>query len=152
MNDESIIITDETKAIVEHYLAKRRKAYERRHPEATNVQPVFIQGEPTIKDYIDEMWAWHQQTFKGQTAAKTLLHLREEVEEAIKSPRDPEEYADILMTFISAMLLAGFTIDQIINEMFAKLRVCKRSKWYLSDQGYYKRMKPTFYMAVKEEI
>ena len=82
--------------------------------------------------FWDMLSEWSQATF-GTDAERgpvgPLKHLAKEVQECLADPSDLEEYADCLFLVFDATRRAGFTFDQLVEAVFAKLAKNKRREW-----------------------
>lgn len=75
---------------------------------------------------------WSNQVFGSITERGPmglLKHLRKEVEEVIDNPGDLMEYADCMTLVMDATRRAGFTFDQLVEAMFAKLEINRAREW-----------------------
>lgn len=75
---------------------------------------------------------WSTATFGTPTErgpVGPLKHLAKEVEEAIATPDDLMEYADLFLLTCDATRRAGFTCEQLMDAAWAKLAICRARKW-----------------------
>jgi hypothetical protein len=82
----------------------------------------------------EEVGAWQDVTFIHGSVGSKLHHMVDEIEEARKAPGDLLEWADIMMLFMGASRLAGFTMDEILTGVKAKLIINKKREWGEPDE------------------
>jgi Protein of unknown function (DUF550) len=85
-----------------------------------------------MQNFWDTHSAWSQTTF-GTDAERgpigALKHLEMEAREAQEKPGDREEFADCFLLTCDAARRAGMTLDDLLNEAFAKLAKNKLRVW-----------------------
>jgi hypothetical protein len=97
-----------------------------------------------LGEVVVEQSNFSQKTFGADTVRgpiASLEHLREEVEEVIKSPHDLEEYADCMLLIIDASRRAGFDISDVLKACREKQEKNKLREWVKSSNdpnAYYK--------------
>ncbi len=83
-------------------------------------------------DLANDHAEWSQATF-GSDAERgpegPLNHLKREVGEAIDSPRDEEEYADLLLLVLDASRRAGISAPELVSAAAKKLDKNKEREW-----------------------
>lgn len=76
--------------------------------------------------------AWSQATFGSDLErgpAGPLKHLAKETVEAAVQPYDVSEFADLVLLTFDSTRRAGFSYDQLVAAVWAKLAICKMRKW-----------------------
>lgn len=78
---------------------------------------------------------WRHETFGVQESVEpTLNHLKDEIEEISKEPKDIYEYADAMMLLLDAANISGYNYDDIIQAVKEKFEICKKRKWSEPDE------------------
>jgi hypothetical protein len=77
---------------------------------------------------------WQNVTFIHGTVDSKLHHMVDEVEEVRRAPEDLLEWADIMILFMGACGKAGFTMEEIMVGVEAKLIINKKRKWGEPDE------------------
>ncbi len=72
--------------------------------------------------------------FRGPQSS--LLHLKDEVDEMLAAPDDPEEYADGMILLMDAAWRAGFTAEELLVAVQYKTVKNKHRKWPSKDQQH----------------
>lgn len=90
----------------------------------------------SMRRFFYDAKPWSEKTFglkKPSGPVGSLQHLKREVEEAIKKPKDLMEYADIMHLIFDATWRAGYTYDDLVNACYAKLAINKGRTWGKAD-------------------
>lgn len=88
----------------------------------------------------DDHADWSEATFgidEERGPKGPLKHLEKEVKEALASPYDKEEYADLFLLVIDAARRSGMTCRQFINACRKKLEKCKGRTWIKGEDGVF---------------
>lgn len=86
---------------------------------------------------FDQMGIFAKERFPNAGSIEHLLKLKQEADEAIKSPKDITEYADCLLALFGAAHKAGFTFKQLLFASNQKFKVVKQRKWERLEDGTY---------------
>jgi hypothetical protein len=96
-----------------------------------NLNRRFLRGEllgGSLLDLVEDNSAWSQATF-GSDAERgpigALKHLEEEAREAQAEPTDILEYADCLLLLLDATRRAGWSVEDLVNAAYDKMKVNK---------------------------
>lgn len=87
---------------------------------------------PDLSRFWSELSDWSQATFGTDAErgpAGPLAHLSREVAEVQADPGNLTEYADLLFLVFDACRRAGFTYEQLVAGVFAKLAVNRSRAW-----------------------
>jgi hypothetical protein len=82
--------------------------------------------------FFEARHSWSMATFGGPEVRGPigpLRHLAKEVQEAIESPGDVEEYADLITLAFDAADRAGFSYEDIVSALWAKLAKNRERLW-----------------------
>ncbi len=93
-------------------------------------------NRPSMRSFFDNAYRWSVQTFgekKPSGAVGSLQHLKREVDEAIKKPKDLMEYADLMHLVFDATWRAGYSYDDLLNACYAKLAINRNRTWKKPD-------------------
>ena len=82
-----------------------------------------------LQRFADDLAAWSDDTFKGQTSAGKLAHLAKEVKELCADPADKMEYADCFMLLIDAWRLDHGDMNELLYYASQKLEICRNRTW-----------------------
>lgn len=104
-------------------------------PCAAEVQRRLLESET-----FDLVWQREQEfsdrafgTPSERGSLGPLKHLAKEAQEALDNPSDVTEYADCLMLVIDAARRQGFTKEQLLAAVLAKIATCEQREWPRSD-------------------
>lgn len=81
--------------------------------------------------------AWSAKTFgdkKPGGAAGSIQHLKREVEELVKKPKDLIEIADVMHLIFDIAWRDGYTYDDVIDACYAKLAINRERSWGKPDK------------------
>lgn len=85
-----------------------------------------------LEEFWKELEEWSNRTF-GPTSHRgplgPLKHLRKEINEAIDSPYNLEEYADLLFLVFDSCRRAGFSYETLVSVVNYKLTKNKNRIW-----------------------
>lgn len=99
----------------------------------------------SLFDYIDAHKRWSHATFgKEDRTAGLVKHIAEELGEILDNPKDPYEWADIIILAIDGAVSNGIDADVLTGALLAKQAINLRRKWPEPVQG-----QPTFH--IKED-
>lgn len=83
----------------------------------------------TLADLARDHAAWSVATWgTDRGPVGPIRHIASEVEEIIKAPDDIVEYADILLLWLDACRLAGFTLPEVVQAARDKHEVNKTKR------------------------
>jgi predicted house-cleaning noncanonical NTP pyrophosphatase (MazG superfamily) len=82
-----------------------------------------------LEDLMQRVCEWQAVTFTQSTCESKLHHMKEEIDEVIESQGDLLEWADLMILLMGAAAKAGFTMEEILVGVEAKLIINKRRKW-----------------------
>jgi len=77
------------------------------------------------KELYNDLGEWTKKIFPDADSVAHLFKLKDETDEAIKTPNDIMEYADCLMAIFGASYKAGFTYDELMSACKDKLAIIK---------------------------
>jgi hypothetical protein len=96
----------------------------------------------SLFDYIEAHRRWSHATFgKGERTAGIIKHIAEELSEILDAPRDPYEWADIIILAIDGAISNGIDADVLTGALLAKQAINLRRNWPDPVQG-----EPTFHI------
>ena len=82
----------------------------------------------------DDITEWADKTFgRSRYPQVVLRHMLREVEETIKAPL-LEEFADIGILWLNAAVLAGYSVENLIQGMVLKTQANKNRQWGKPDE------------------
>lgn len=80
--------------------------------------------------HIERQWRFSQKTFgPKQTTEGVIDHIRKELEELDESPRDIEEWVDVIFLALDGACRSGATAGQITAAIEAKLTKNEKREW-----------------------
>lgn len=85
-----------------------------------------------LECFWNEHAEWSQQTFgsdQERGPVGPLNHLAKEVQEALESPHDLNEYADLLLLTFDATRRAGFSHSSLVSAAWNKLERNRQREW-----------------------
>lgn len=86
--------------------------------------------------FIDRKFAWSLDTFGMKvTIHGVLAHLRKEVDEAERNPRDLEEWADVILLAIEGACRSHFTGEQLCRAIVKKHEKNTKRTWKEASGG-----------------
>ena len=88
----------------------------------------------TLDRVLAEVNAWQAVTFPRATPASVAEHLRREVEELVKNPRDTSELADVLFPAVGLAYGLGLSMPDLASVVAQKLAVNKARRWGQPDE------------------
>lgn len=92
---------------------------------------------PSVQDLVTR---WADRTFgKDRPVSKTIVKLFEELGEALKSPEDPTEWADVLILVYD--LMARFGVGDPDRHVLEKLKTMESDTWVEAPTGVMTRAK-----------
>ncbi len=81
-------------------------------------------------DVLQADWtAWGKKTFPHATLSTILAHLRAELKEVEDNPKDPLEWADVLMLILQAAHREGFTMEHLFEACETKFQINQQRQW-----------------------
>lgn len=83
-----------------------------------------------FEEFNKELASWVNETFPTKTKESIALHLKEEVDELLKSHNE-EEIADCFMLVLD---YANHLNIDILEAAKKKLKICKNRKWHEPDK------------------
>jgi len=89
------------------------------------------------EELYNDLGEWTKNVFPDADSVAHLFKLKDETEEAIKTPNDIMEYADCLMAIFGASYKAGFTYDELMSACKDKLVINKTRKWVKGNNNTY---------------
>ena len=78
---------------------------------------------------------WADKAFPDESMTGVLEHLEEEIQELIKNPLDPHEFADCFGLLMRYWHLRGETAKSALSIATEKLEICKLRKWEKSTKN-----------------
>lgn len=78
---------------------------------------------------------WSTQTFPTQNLIGKLHHLKEEVDELLKAPKDPMEYADAFILLLDAARLANISGTGLLMAVERKMAINRTRRWSAPDKN-----------------
>ena len=88
-----------------------------------------------FKEFIERKMVWSFNTFGDQKVCGVIDHIRDELLEVEENPADIEEWVDVLLLTIDGVVRAGFSADDIINELERKHKVNMSRRWEGIEKG-----------------
>lgn len=88
-------------------------------------------GEKLVQFWLEQS-IWSQETFGSDSVRGpqgVVKHIIKECNEVLENPKDLKEYVDIGILLMDATRRAGFTLEQLVNGMYAKLQENKKREW-----------------------
>jgi hypothetical protein len=83
-----------------------------------------------ITDHLERQRAWSLKTFgPGMRTKGVIDHMRKELDEIEQNPHDLEERIDLIGLAFDGALRAGFTPDEIIQQMVDKQLINENRTW-----------------------
>src|SRR5689334_13258780 len=102
-------------------------------------------GSGSLFDYIDAHKRWSHATFgKDNRTTGIIKHIADELNEILDNPKDPHEWADIIILAIDGAVSEGIEPDVLTGALLSKQAINLRRKWPDPVPG-----EPTFH--IKEE-
>lgn len=99
----------------------------------------------SLFDYIEAHRRWSEATFGTEDRTAGLVkHIAEELGEILDNPKDPYEWADIIILAIDGAMSNGIGADILTGALLSKQAINLRRKWPDPVPG-----QPTFH--IKEE-
>lgn len=99
----------------------------------------------SLFDYIEAHRRWSEATFgKEDRTAGIIKHIAEELSEILDTPKDPYEWADIIILAIDGATSNGIKADALTGALLSKQAINLRRSWPEPVPG-----QPTFH--IKEE-
>lgn len=95
--------------------------------KTSNVTITYESGDWNLFQAVNGAWA--DKTFGKRPATGPLNHALKEIQEAIDSPKDIIEYADVMILMIDAARIQGWTVDDIFDACVKKQRINMKRKW-----------------------
>lgn len=91
---------------------------------------------------IEQQESFQTEKFPNHKLEGILKHLKREVDEIEKEPKDIIEWADALILYIGAMRTAGIEIYDVIKAVEIKQDINKKREWHEADaDGVYSHKK-----------
>jgi hypothetical protein len=100
-------------------------------------EPVLLDLELMEKDRFE----WSLATFPKSTTQSALEHLKDEIKEIEKEPKDVVEYADALALLLEAAGRSGIEVTDILVAYRDKMKLNKSRTWEEMPNGSYKHVK-----------
>jgi hypothetical protein len=97
-------------------------------------------AEGAREELYNDLGEWTKEVFPDADSIAHLYKLKDETEEAIKTPTDITEYADCLMAIFGASYKAGFAYDELILACKNKLSINKTRKWIKGKNNTYQHI------------
>lgn len=83
-----------------------------------------------IKHFITDVTNWSFGVHgPGQNTMRILNHMRKELDEVQDNPQDIYEWADVIILALNGAARQGFSPDDIVEALYAKLVKNKSRKW-----------------------
>lgn len=83
-----------------------------------------------LAGFIQDQNSFSQRTFgPGNRTAGVIKHIRKELREVAKQPDDVSEWCDIILLAIDGALRRGFSAQEIITGLVAKLKKNESRSW-----------------------
>jgi NTP pyrophosphatase (non-canonical NTP hydrolase) len=79
-----------------------------------------------------EVYAWAQQAFPDRTLGSMALKMYEEIGEMLKDPRDPLEFADVMILLLDHAVRHGINIEDAVQR---KLIINRQRSWKVNASG-----------------
>lgn len=80
--------------------------------------------------YARELASWAEQTFgPGPRTEQVVDHMKKEIVEVLAKPRDPTEWADVIMLAIDGALRMGIKASELRRALVEKLQVNRVRSW-----------------------
>jgi hypothetical protein len=99
----------------------------------------------SLFDYIEAHRNWSVATFgKEDRTAGIIKHIAEELSEILDTPKDPYEWADIIILAIDGAVSNGIDADVLTGALLAKQAINLRRNWPEPVPG-----QPTFHLKDK---
>ncbi len=112
-------------------------------------------GPPTIADLQKEVVTWADAVIgKGRTYENAIRKLaEEELKELLASPKNPLEFADVMILVLDLAHLGGIDIVKAVQD---KMKINRQRKWAMDSRGLYKHVQekkvvPAPYVRVRTQ-
>jgi len=79
-----------------------------------------------------EVYNWAQQAFPNRTLGSMALKMYEEIGEMLKDPKDPLEFADVMILLLDHAVRYGIDIEDAVQR---KLIINRQRSWKVNASG-----------------
>ena len=87
-------------------------------------------GHVHLESLLWQQRIWSEKTFgPGRRVEGTVDHIQSELEEIKASPRDVEEWIDVVILAFDGAWRAGYTPDQIVDALVKKCEKNRQRSW-----------------------
>lgn len=86
----------------------------------------------SLEGYIERHWDWSKTTFgapKDTDTVKLCNHIAKELSEVLENPRDPMEWADIIILAIDGAMRNGVTPAHLATVLQVKQQINRERQW-----------------------
>lgn len=90
----------------------------------------------SLEEYIERHWDWSMATFgapKDTDTLKLCNHIAKEIREVLDHPRDPMEWADIIILAIDGAMRNGVSPARLTTALFMKQHINRERKWNIPE-------------------
>jgi hypothetical protein len=87
-----------------------------------------------LQELQDRIVNWRNSLPSSPSTNGTVEHLIEEAEHLVANPYDPYNLADVGILWLSLCSLAGFTADEMLDALDAKVTINENREWLEPDE------------------